>query len=97
MSTIGSLDNRIQSGELLIQVNVLSDTQPNLYKSVEDLSLSLSNQSISDSLSGISLSDLRYKLRLENKYRISILKELVVKNGIGVKMVLCIRVLGKLA
>jgi len=33
----------------------------------------------------MSLPDLRYKLDLEYKYRISILKELVVKNGIGVK------------
>ena len=32
----------------------------------------------------MSLSDIRYKLDLENKYRIFILKELVVKNGIGV-------------
>jgi len=30
------------------------------------------------------LPDLRYKLDLENKYRIVILYELVVKNGIGV-------------
>ena len=32
----------------------------------------------------MSLSDIRYKLDLENKYRISILKELVVKNGVGI-------------
>ena len=32
----------------------------------------------------MSLSDLRYKVDLENKYRISILKELVVKNGVGI-------------
>jgi len=55
-----------------------------LPKTVEDLSTSLINKSISDSWSGMSLSDLRYKVDLENKYRISILKELVVKNGVGI-------------
>ena len=82
--TISSLDNRIQSGELLIQVNVLADTRDILSKSLEDLSLSLSNQSITDSWSGMTLADIRYKLDLENKYRISILQELVVKNGVGI-------------
>jgi len=33
----------------------------------------------------MTLTDLQYKLDLENKYRISVLKELVVKNGIGIK------------
>ena len=60
--TISSLDNRIQSGELLIQVNVLADTRDILSKSLEDLSLSLSNQSITDSWSGMTLADIRYKL-----------------------------------
>ena len=83
--TLSSLDNRIQSGELLIQVNVLSDTHEILSKTVKDLSNSLNNKSISDSSSGMSLSDLDYKLALESKYRISILKELVVKNGVGIK------------
>ena len=82
--TVSSLDKRIQSGELLIQVNVLADTSNILSKSLEDLSLSLSNKSISDSWSGMTLTDIRYKLDLENKYRISILKELVVKNGVGI-------------
>ena len=84
--TISTLDKRINSGEeLLIQVNVLSDTQSLLSKSVAGLSGSLNNKSIIDPGSGMAVADLRYKLDLENKYRISILKELVVKNGIGVK------------
>jgi hypothetical protein len=83
--TISSLDKRINSDELLIQVNVLGYTQSLLYKSVAGLSGSLDNKSITDPASGMSIADLRYKLDLENKYRISILKELVVKNGIGVK------------
>ena len=82
--TVTALDKRIKSGELLVQVNVLADTHTMLSKTVEDLSRSLSNLSISDPSSGMSLPDLRYKLDLENKYRISILKELVVKNGIGI-------------
>jgi len=84
--TINALDKRINSGEeVLIQVNVLGDTQSLLYASVEVLSGSLDNKSIKDPASGLSIADLLYKLDLENKYRISILKELVVKNGIGVQ------------
>jgi hypothetical protein len=83
--TVSSLDNRINSGELLIKVNVLSDTHSLLYKSVTGLSGSLDNKSITDPESGMTIADLRYKLNLENTYRISILKELVVKNGIGVQ------------
>ena len=83
--TISMLDNRINSGELLIQVNVLGDTHSLLSKSVAGLSGSLDNKSITDPESGMAVADLRYKLDLENKYRISILKELVVKNGIGVQ------------
>ena len=83
--TISNLDARINSGELLIQVNVLGDTHSLLSESVAGLSGSLDNKSITDPASGMSIADLRYKLDLENKYRISILKELVVKNGIGVK------------
>ena len=83
--TISTLDTHINSGELLIQVNVLSDTYSLLSKSVAGLSGSLDNQSITDPESGMAVADLRYKLDLENTYRISILKELVVKNGVGVK------------
>ena len=83
--TISTLDRRINSGELLIQVNVLGDTHSLLSESVAGLSGSLDNKSITDPASGLVIADLRYKLDLENKYRISILKELVVKNGIGVK------------
>jgi len=83
--TVSNLDHGIEDGELLIQVNVLSDTHSLLSDSVDDLSGSLENKSISDPASGMSIKDLQYKLDLENKYRISILKELVVKNGVGVK------------
>ncbi|MDC1340485.1 hypothetical protein N8222_01615 [Oceanospirillaceae bacterium] len=83
--TISTLDNRINSGELLIQVNVLSDSHSLLSESVTGLSGSLDNKSITDPESGMAIADLRYKLDLENTYRISILKELVVKNGIGVQ------------
>ena len=83
--TVSRLDARILSGELLIQVNVLGDTLSLLSTSVRDLSNSLDNQSIKDPASGMSITDLSYKLNLEDKYRVSILKELVVKNGVGVK------------
>jgi len=83
--TVSKLDTRILSGELLIQVNVLGDTLSLLVTSVRDLSDSLDNQSIKDPASGMSITDLSYKLNMEDKYRVSILKELVVKNGIGVK------------
>ena len=83
--TVTRLDERILSGELLIQVNVLGDTLSLLSNSVRNLSNSLDNQSIKDPASGMSITDLSYKLNLEDKYRVSILKELVVKNGVGVK------------
>ena len=83
--TVSQLDQRILTGELLIQVNVLGDTLVLLSNSVRDLSGSLDNQSIKDPASGMSITDLSYKLDLEDKYRVSILKELVVKNGVGVK------------
>ena len=82
--TVTRIDERILSGELLIQVNVLGDTIILLSNSVRDLSNTLDNQSIKDPASGQSIADLSYKLDLEDKYRISILKELVVKNGVGV-------------
>jgi len=82
--TVTRLDERILSGELLIQVNVLGDTLSLLSNSVRDLSNTLDNQSIKDPASGQSIADLSYKLDLEDKYRVSILKELVVKNGVGV-------------
>jgi len=82
--TVTRLDKRILSGELLIQVNVLGDTLRLLSNSVRDLSNTLDNQSIKDPASGQSIADLSYKLDLEDKYRVSILKELVVKNGVGV-------------
>ena len=83
--TVTRLDQRILSGELLIQVNVLGDTLSLLSNAVRNLSNSLDNQSIKDPASGMSITDLSYKLNLEDKYRVSILKELVVKNGVGVK------------
>ena len=83
--TISTMDTSIKSGELLIQVNVLSDTLSLLSQTVTGLSGSLDNKSITDPASGMAVADLRYKLDLENKYRISILKELVVKNGIGIQ------------
>ena len=79
------LNRRIDSDELLIQVNVLDDTHGLLSESVTELFGSLGNTSIKDPASGMTLTDLQYKLDLENKYRISVLKELVVKNGVGIK------------
>ena len=83
--TINKIDTRLNSGELLIQINILSDTHRLLSQQVGLLSSSLKNQSISDPASGMSVVDLGYKLELENKYRISILKEIVVRYGVGVK------------
>lgn len=82
---ISVLDDRIATSGLLVQVNVLSDTHSLLSERVVELSKTLSNTAITDPASGLSIVDLQYKLDLENKYRISILKELVVKHGIGVK------------
>jgi capsular polysaccharide biosynthesis protein len=79
------LNTRIMSGNALIQVNVLGDTLILLSDSVNALLSKLSNQSIKDPDSGMSVADLSYKLNVEDKYRVSILRELVLKNGVGVE------------
>ena len=61
------LNHRIDSDELLIQVNVLDDTHGLLSESVTELFGSLGNTSIKDPLSGMTLTDLQYKLDLENE------------------------------
>lgn len=82
------LNHRLKEDGLLIQVNVLSDTYDLLSTRVNSLFDTVQTQSISDPVSGMSITDLRYKLNVEHKYRISILKELVVKNGVGVQDVI---------
>jgi len=82
--TISGLSARLISDELLVRVNVLSDTHSLLSQQVELLINSSSNRTITDPSSNFSLSDLSHNLAMEDKYRISILKELIVKHGIGV-------------
>ena len=82
---ISGLETRMMSDALLVQVNVLSDTHSLLDKHIGALLAKSSNRTISDPSTGQTLSDLSHKLDMEDKYRISILKELVVKHGIGVK------------
>ena len=82
---ISGLETRMMSDELLVQVNVLSDTHSLLDKHITILLTQSANRTISDANTGQTLSDLSHKLDMEDKYRISILKELIVKHGIGVK------------
>ena len=82
---ISGLDTRMMSDELLVQVNVLSDTYSLLDSHLSSLMTNSNNRTVSDPATGQTLSDLSHKLDMEDKYRISILKELIVKHGIGIK------------
>jgi hypothetical protein len=81
---ISQLNNGMMSDELLVQVNILADTHILLSDHVELMIRDTGNSAIKDPSTGLSLPDLAHKLELEEKYRISILKELVVKHGVGV-------------
>jgi hypothetical protein len=81
---ISRLNNRMMSDELLVQVNILADTHSLLSNYVELMIEDTEHSGIIDPSTGLSLSDLAHNLELEEKYRISILKELVVKHGVGV-------------
>ena len=84
MASMANLNRSAISEELLVKVNVLADTQTLLSEYIEELIDSTDNLTIKDPQSGQSLADLQHNLQLEDKYRIAILRELVVKHGIGV-------------
>jgi capsular polysaccharide biosynthesis protein len=69
--------------ELLIQVNILSDTHQLLTKAVDTYVDDRELNGIADPKSGLRLSDLSHLLNTEGKYKIAILKEMVIKSGAG--------------
>ena len=69
--------------ELLIQVNILSDTHQLLTETVDAYVDDRELNGISDPKSGLRLSDLSHLLNTEGKYKISILKEMIIKSGVG--------------
>jgi hypothetical protein len=70
--------------ELLIKVNILSDTHKLLADAVAEFSTDPLLSSIADSQSGLTLADLSHLLSAEGKYKIAILKEMVIKSGVGI-------------
>lgn len=80
---ISNLENPDISGDFLIQVNILSDTYSVINEQVVRMLSNSTSRTISDPLTGQTLTDLRHRLSVEYKYRISILSELVVNEGIG--------------
>ena len=69
--------------ELLIQVNILSDTHRLLTEAVDTYVDDQELNGIADPKSGLRLSDLSHLLNTEGKYKIAILKEMVIKSGIS--------------
>lgn len=84
MPPISNLQKQDISNELLVKVNVLADTHESLMAHVDMLKSDVDNRTIVDPASGLSVTDITHKMNLEEKYRIAILKELVVKYGVGV-------------
>lgn len=84
LPTITNPNSKHISKELLVKVNVLADTHQLLTDYTDGLATNINNRTIKDPASGQTLSDLIHSLSLEEKYRIAILKELIVKYGIGV-------------
>ena len=69
--------------ELLIKVNILSDTHQLLADTVRSYNTDPQLRAISDPSSSLTLADLSHLLSTEGKYKIDILKELIIKSGIG--------------
>jgi len=69
--------------KLLIKVNILSDTHQLLADTVHTYNSDPQLRAISDPSSGLTLTDLSHLLSTEGKYKIAILKELIIKSGIG--------------
>ena len=69
--------------ELLIKVNILSDTHQLLADTVRSYNTDPQLRAISDPSSSLTLADLSHLLSTEGKYKIAILKELIIKSGIG--------------
>jgi len=69
--------------DLLIKVNILSDTHKVLTEITNKYIDNPELNDISDPTSGFKLSDLEHLLATEGKYKIAILKEIVIKSGVG--------------
>ena len=81
--TLSSQIITAEEQDLLIKVNILSDTHKVLSKVTNDYINNPLLNDIADPSSGYKLSDLEHLLGTEGKYRIAILKEIVIKSGEG--------------
>ena len=69
---------------MLININMLADTHQRLANTVEEYIQNPQLASLTDPSSGLNLADLSLLLNSENKYRLAILKEIVIKlEGVG--------------
>ena len=68
-----------ENEDLLIKINMLTDTQKRLAATVEEFAQDPQLASLSDPESGLNLADLSLLLNNENKYRLEVLKEIVIK------------------
>jgi capsular polysaccharide biosynthesis protein len=81
--TIKSQIITASSDELLIKVNILSDTHKLLFDTVKSFSADPHLNAISHPETGLTLVDLSHLLNTEGKYKVAILKEIVIKSGSG--------------
>ncbi|MDP6968170.1 MAG: hypothetical protein QGG88_03540 [Gammaproteobacteria bacterium] len=65
----------------LIKINILTDTQQRLAETVTEYFADPQLASLTDPESGLTLADLSLLLSTEDKYKISILREMVIRSG----------------
>lgn len=71
------------SEDLLVKINLLSDAHLLLSQQAESLQQSQFS-SITDPETGRTVTDVQHLLSVEGKYKIAILKEMIIKSGVGV-------------
>jgi len=71
--------------EMLVSINLLSDSHEILKGYTQQLLNNKDSSSIIDPATGHSVPDLQHLINMEGKYKIAILKELIIKAGLGVE------------
>lgn len=70
--------------EILVRVNILSDTLDLLRGQVRGLQGNNVAKTVTDPETGLSLQDISHQLNMEARYKVAILKDLIIKSGVGV-------------
>ncbi len=84
MRPISTIGLNSEQDELLVSINILSDSHQVLADHIKQLLSDKDTSSIVDPSTGRSVSDLQHLINMEGKYKVAILKELIIKAGVGV-------------